>query len=183
MGKLTKSNMRAKDITGELFGRLTVQYKHSVNRQGNALWFCLCDCGNSAIVRGADLRNGHTNSCGCFNEEQTSKANTTHSGTVGGRTKEYRVWLSMRRRCFDASHEHYLYYGGRGVTVCDRWKDDFEAFLSDMGTAPFESSTIERINTNGNYEPTNCKWATKQEQVLNQNPKGFGKIPTHLLND
>lgn len=175
MGRFNlRYNMKAENITGKQFGRLTVLERTGTTRQGNALWLCQCTCSGTTIVRGADLRNGHTISCGCFCVEQTSQANTKHghSGKAGERSSEYTSWLSMRRRCEEVTHEHYKYYGGRGIIVCDRWKD-FALFLTDMGNKPTEAHTIERKNTDGNYEPTNCIWATQQEQLDNRRPNGY----------
>lgn len=167
--------MKATDITGEQYGRLKVTSRQGTNAQGNAMWNCLCECGKSCVVRAADLRNGHTNSCGCFCEDQTSKANTTHGGTIGGREPEYKAWIGMRRRCYDPTHEGYVYYGGSGITVSPLWKDNYEQFKSDIGPKPSEHHSLERIVNTSNYEPGNVMWATRPEQEANRRPYGSAK--------
>lgn len=146
------------DITGQSFNQLTV-IKHV---QGTK-WLCMCDCGKRVERSSLDIRTGKVKSCGCEKSKLLSKAKTTHGMT---RTATYRSWLSMRRRCYDKDHPQYRYYGGRGITVCARWRHDFSAFLADMGERP-EGTTIERTDRDGNYEPANCRWATQKEQMKN----------------
>lgn len=131
-------------------------------------WKCLCDCGNVVFVSKSNLVTGHTKSCGCINIEATKKANTKHGHNRTGKpSSEYTTWASMIQRCVDPKTKRYEDYGGRGITVCERWRD-FSNFIADMGVKPFKEASIERKNNDGNYEPCNCKWATRTEQGGNK---------------
>jgi hypothetical protein len=122
---------------------------------------CKCDCGNIWIGNLFALRNGTTKSCGCYNLEKKTTHNKKH-------TKEYRVWLNMKTRCYNPKDISYKNYGGRGIRVCDRWINSFENFYTDIGPKPNPEYSIDRIDVNGNYEPSNCKWSTIIEQNMNR---------------
>lgn len=124
---------------------------------------CVCDCGKERHVSLYDLKRGHTTSCGCYRVEKCRSYNTTHGLS---RTPTHNSWRGMIARCTDPKHQFYRYYGGKGVTVCDSWISSFANFLNDMGLKP-KGTSLDRINPNGNYEPSNCRWATKTEQARN----------------
>jgi hypothetical protein len=167
------------DLTGQVFGRWTVLCFFGIGKHRQAVWLCRCDCGKERVIRGGDLRSGDTQSCSCLQRELASQRiraavgalNFKHGhARVDSETPEYRSWYNMIQRCTNSRREDYPRYGGRGIKVCERWRDSFAAFLEDMGRRPAGTS-IDRIDVNGNYEPGNCRWATPKEQRLNQRPK------------
>lgn len=164
------------DISGKKFGRLTVIRKvpRPLNlKSSNARWECICDCGKIVNVISANLRNGTSSSCGCYKKEVTSMVKRTHGQSSYNKTSEYQAWKGMKYRCYNKKGDHYHLYGGRGIIVCDRWLNSFENFLQDMGKKPSSKHSLDRINNNGNYEPSNCRWATDNEQRRNNSRNVF----------
>ena len=160
---------RIVDLTGQRFGRLVVIEKTDQRSGRHIIWKCKCDCGKETFINSGNLRRGNTTSCGCLQKERV----TTHGKRY---SEEYRSWNMMKDRCYNPNNKSYKDYGGRGITVCDRWKDSFENFLEDMGPKPSSKHSIDRINNDKKYEPNNCKWATQTEQNRNKRHQRDAKL-------
>lgn len=160
--------MRAIDLTGQRFGRLVALKSTNRRTDGKIVWKCRCSCGNIHEVSGKSLRSGNTKSCGCLNLEKLKERATRHGhNRPGGRTGEYESYCSMKTRCLNHNSTSFKNYGGRGISICDRWLDSFENFLEDMRSRPV-GLTLERIDNEKNYDPDNCKWGTDIEQANNR---------------
>jgi hypothetical protein len=153
------------DFTGKRFGKLVAIKQVGKNKSGYQLWLCKCDCGGESVVNYHNLKNNHTQSCGCLRRERTIEANTIHGLR---KTRLYRIWHHMRERCYYPKEKRYAQYGGRGIIVCDEWKNDFQAFYAwAIANGYKEDLSIDRIDVNGNYEPSNCRWVSQKKQCNN----------------
>ena len=154
------------DLTGKKFGRLTVLGidEEKTKLKGKSYWVCKCECGKTISTLGRDLVNGHTKSCGCYSRDKTIERNTKHN--LHG-TRLYRIWKAIRTRCNNPNFYRYCDYGGRGITICKEW-DDFTNFYNwAINNGYSEELSIDRINVNGNYEPSNCRWVDDFVQMNN----------------
>lgn len=156
-------NKKREDLSGRKFGRLTVKEFARAGNNRQSIWRCECDCGNFVEVSRNRLLSGHTKSCGCL-------------GTHGGKgTRLYNIWRGMKQRCFNPNNRQYNDYGGRGITVCDEWKNDFPAFRDWALTHGYRDDlSIDRINNDSSYEPGNCRWTTAKVQSNNRRPRRTG---------
>lgn len=157
--------MQFLDLTGQQFGRWTVLTR-GPNQGRHICWLCQCVCGIQRIVSSTNLVQARSTSCGCLHREIV----TTHDASD---SLEYQSWVAMKSRCYVKSNVGYRYYGGRGITVCNRWVSSFENFLSDMGTRPSPQHSLDRIDPDGHYSPSNCRWALRTTQDNNRRSNRF----------
>lgn len=162
------------DLSGRRVGRLLIlkrgDDKILPSGRGSPRWQCICDCGKTTLVHGVSLRAEKTQSCGCYIGEAASIRNARHGDARSKNpTPEYRLWAAMISRCHSSNNKDYSRYGGRGIKVCDEWREDFSTFLVYVGRRPSSSRSLDRYpNNDGNYEPGNVRWATTQQQGANK---------------
>lgn len=163
--------MKRINLIGNRYGRLTViNYSHS-SSQGCTYWVCKCDCGDEKVICGIGLRGGLTQSCGCLRKEITAVNSFRHGHS---RDRLYKTWTGMKQRCYTETSQDYPDYGGRGVTVCETWKNEFMAFREwAIRSGYTDDLTIERLDTSGNYEPGNCTWIPHRNQAINRRSTRF----------
>ena len=162
-----------RDLTGQRFGRLVAIKENGRTKQGQAMWLCQCDCGNTKTIASASLTGGLTVSCGCYGREKTIKRNLKHGNAYRhNKTRLYEVWCAMIKRCENPNDNGYKYYGGRGISVANEWHDysNFKEWAEKSGydeNAKRLDCTIDRIDVDGNYEPSNCRWTDWKVQMNN----------------
>lgn len=156
-----------KDITGKIYGDLTVIKFSHYDKKRNSYWLCKCSCGNDKIVRRNHLISGGVSSCGCQKPIKCGNASRKH-GVWAKNKRIYKIWECMNRRCYNEQNPNYPWYDGKGVTVCEEWKNDILSFYTwAISSGYTDELTLDRINCNGNYEPSNCRWIPFKEQCLN----------------
>ena len=149
------------DLTGLKFGLLTI-LKFVPTDDAHSHWLCQCDCGNQKLIRGSHIQSHHTISCGCLSAQ-------THCKHGEHKTRLYKIWEGMKNRCLNPNNKSYKNYGGRGITICAEWKNSFIAFRNwSVSNGYNENLSIDRIDVNGNYEPSNCRWADAKTQCRNR---------------
>lgn len=176
--------MKAKDYTGQRFGKLVVLgLSEKRGKSGHKYYRCLCDCGKEKDISASHLVTGASKSCGCGVLLALKKRNTTHGMS---RSRLFTIWMGMKRRCMNPNEKSYVYYGGRGISICDEWKADFMAFHDwSVNNGYAENLSIDRIDSDGNYEPSNCRWVPLSEQNRNKRDNHLVTIngKTQLMSD
>lgn len=162
-GKIHKE--KQKTNIGKKYGCLTAICKSLPDKKGRARWQYKCDCGNVKIMPEYNVRNGKSKSCGCVRDRIARERATIHGGRL---TPEYGIWCGMKARCYNPKSIFYKDYGGRGIKICKKWRNDFSAFISDMGHRPSPLHSIDRVKNDGNYSAGNCRWATQKQQCNNK---------------
>lgn len=180
------------DLTGEQFGRLKVisfaGYKPRNDGRRSGYWNCLCQCGKEDVVLTANLKSGKVKSCGCLRDERSKEVHTVHGFRKRNEktSRLYRIWNCMKNRCANNNHNDYKLYGERGISVCEEWEHDFSNFYNwSIENGYKDNLSIDRIDVNGNYEPSNCKWSTAKEQSRNKRTNRYITYEgeTHILTD
>lgn len=167
--------MKAIDLTGQKYGKLTVvkrlKSKPYPCGGSSTVYLCKCECGNEITALAGNLKRGHTTSCGCVQSEARKKVHTKHGAS---NHRLYNTWTNMKQRCYNPNSRDYKNYGERGISICEEWKNDFQAFYSwAMANGYKDNLTIDRIDVNGNYEPSNCRWVTMLVQRHNRRDAEF----------
>ena len=161
---------QAQNLSGRSFGKWVVLSK-SDSVKGKSRWLCQCECGKERVVVGQTLLNGSSK---CCVKCSARVGNVSHGLCKGGKLLEYGIWRSMKDRCLNSNCSRYVYYGGRGICICDEWIKSFESFYKYIGPKPFSGASVDRIDNNGNYEPGNVRWATKLQQSANTRKQKYG---------
>lgn len=168
------------DITGQRFGKLTVIKKAKSDKRGEAKWLCKCDCGNITIVLSSHIRNYRIRSCGCLFQKNKFLYNSKY-GNLENYQRLYNIYNGMRARCYNINCSSYKYYGGRGIKICNEWLEDFFKFMQwSISNGYKDDLSIDRIDVNGNYEPSNCRWITMEEQENNKRDNIFIKYKNEI---
>lgn len=166
------------NLTGKKFNQLTVLKYVRSDKYYNSYWSCMCDCGNEIIVTAGRLRSGHTKSCGCYMKERSKEICISRTKHGKRKTRLYNIWCNIKSRCCNPNNPDYKkWYGSRGITVCEEWKNNFEAFYNWAISHGYKDElTIDRIDNNGDYTPLNCRWVTMKEQCKNKRKRKTNEL-------